>query len=80
MNGSVILQSPVLLVLYGIALVSSIICRFKKTGIVLPVTAAILVVGTSAYALLAGVSYLETAIAIAVFLIVGLAGKKEEAL
>ena len=74
MNESVILGNPLLLVLYGLALAISVYDKWKPTGIILPVLSALIVVGTSAYAILLGASLFETAAAVMVFLFVQLIG------
>ena len=80
MSESVILSSPLLLVLYGIALGLTVYDNLKKTGMILPVLSAFIAVGASVYALLSGASLYEVAAAVSIILIVLLAGawrKKE---
>ena len=79
MSGSVILNSPIMLILYGIALALCLFDIRKKTGFLLPFLSALIVVGTSAYALLSGAGLFETASVIAVFLLLNLPKKGEEA-
>lgn len=77
MSESVIFSSPILLILYGVALVITLFERRKRTGAVLPWVAAILVMGTSGLAVVMGASLLETAAVIVVFIIVHLIRPKE---
>ena len=70
MSESVIFNSPILLVLYGIALALVLFNLKNRTGAVLTYVSAALVVGTSAYAILLGASLWETAIVIVIFLLI----------
>ena len=72
MSEIVILNSPLLLLLYGLALAVNIFDLVKKTGGILPVLSACLVVGTSAYALLLGAGFYEVATVILAFLLLNL--------
>ena len=78
MTGSVILSSPLLLILYGIALGLSVYDMIKKTGFLLPVLSALLVVSVSAYALLHGAGLFEIAAAATLFLVVQLIGLRRD--
>ena len=77
MSDCVILTSPVLLALYGLALALTLFEKWRRTGPVLPWVAAILVMVTSGLSLVMGASLLETATVIVVFLIVNLIGQRE---
>ena len=70
MSESVIFNSPILLVLYGIALALVLFNLKNRTGAVLTYVSAALVVCSSAYALLLGASLWETAVVIVVFLLI----------
>lgn len=72
MSEIIILNSPLLLLLYGLALALNLFDLVKKTGMVLPVLSACLVVGTSAYALLLGAGLYEVATVIIAFLLLNL--------
>ena len=80
MNESMILSSPLILCLYGVALAMCAVGLFIKRSAVLLFVSALIAAGTSVYALLSGASYYETAAAVGVFLLLNLAGngsKKE---
>lgn len=77
MSESVIFNSPLIVVCYGIALALSLIgLIYKDMGRVLAVVSAIAVVGTTVYALLLGAALSEAAIIIIIFLLIELAGVK----
>ena len=77
MSESVILVSPLLIALYGLALVLTLIEKRLRTGSVLPWAAAILVMVTAGLSLVMGASLRETAAVIVLFIIVNLTGLKE---
>ena len=70
MSESVIFNSPILLVLYGISLALVLFNMKNRTGAVLTYVSAALTIGASAYALLLGASLWETAIVMVVFLLI----------
>ncbi len=72
MSESVIFNSPILLALYGIALVLIVYDLRNRTGAVLPYLSAAIVLGTSAYALIIGASLFETAAVICIFILINL--------
>ena len=72
MSESVILSSPLLLILYGLALAVNLFDIVKKTGFFLPVLSAFLTVGTTAYALILGAEPGEAATVLMVFLLLNL--------
>ena len=75
MAESVIFNSPLLLILYGVALAVAIFeLVTKTTGYVLPLLSLAIVVGASIYALLIGASLFEIAIILMVFMLISLAG------
>lgn len=78
MSESVIFGSPILMVLYGLALAVTIFEKVKRTGAVLPWIAAIIVMVTSGLAIVMGASLQETAAVIVLFIIVNLMKLKEE--
>ena len=72
---SIIIHSPLLLILYGVALALNIVAlKIKATGYVLPLLSAAIVAGASAFALLLGAQLLEILAVVLVFLIVNLFG------
>ena len=77
MQHSIIFTSPLLMILYGVALVITLLEKRMRTGAVLPWMAAILVMTASGLMLILGASLMETASAIVFFLIIGLIGQKE---
>lgn len=77
MSESVILVSPLLIALYGLALVLTLVEKRLRTGGVLPWAAAILVMVTAGLSLVMGASLRETAAVIVLFIIVNLTGLKE---
>lgn len=77
MSESVILVSPLLIALYGLALVLTLVEKRLRTGSVLPWVAAILVMVTAGLSLVMGASLRETAAVIVLFIIVNLTGLKE---
>ena len=77
MSESVILVSPLLIALYGVALALTLIEKRLRTGAVLPWAAAILVMVTAGLSLVMGASLKETAAVIVLFIIVNLTGLKE---
>ena len=79
MENLVILNTPLLLVLYGLALVLVLFELFSKlTGYVLPIIAFVIVVGTTIYALLLGAQLLEVAIFVTIFLLINLFGARRK--
>ena len=74
MSESIIFNSPILLALYGIALVLVVYDLRNRSGAILPYLSAAIVVATSAYALILGAGLIETAAVMTAFLIVNLAG------
>ena len=77
MSESVIFNSPILIVLYGIALAVTLFEKRNRTNAVLSWAAAILVLGTSGFAMILGASYLETAAVVVLFLMIQLMRPKE---
>ena len=77
MQHSIIFTSPLLMILYGVALVITLLEKRMRTGAVLPWIAAILVMTASGLMLILGASLMETASAIVLFLIISLIGQKE---
>lgn len=69
---SVILTTPLLVVLYAVALIFGLIGLKKQAGMVAPSLSVILCLLTSGYALLKGASLFEVAIVLLVFLAVNL--------
>lgn len=78
MSESIILSSPLLIALYGAALVLTLFGKLKRTGAVLPWVSAALVAGTSALSVLMGASLRETAAVIVLFILIHLIGPKED--
>ena len=77
MNESVILQTPLALVLFGIALALCLFDRhYKATGGVVTLISTALAVGATVYALLMGASLVECATVLMVFLLANM-GVKE---
>ena len=75
MEQSVILTSPLLLCLYGLALALVIIeLVHKATGFVLPLLGFVVVVAATTYAVLLGASLYEAAIPVMGFLLLSLLG------
>ena len=73
MTDSVILNSPIILILYGVALVILIVgLIWRKTGFIMPVLSAALAVCASAYAVISGAALFEVATVIMIFLAVNL--------
>ena len=72
MSESVIFNSSLILMLYGLALAIDLIGLIKKTGLFLPVLSGFIVVGTTAYALLNGAGLYEAAFVILIFLLINL--------
>lgn len=70
MSESVIFNSPILLVLYGISLALVLFNMKNRTGAVLTYVSSALTVCSSAYALLLGANLWETAIVIVIFLLI----------
>ena len=70
MSESVIFNSPILLVLYGISLALVLFNMKNRAGAVLTYVSAALTVCSSAYALLLGANLWETAIVIVIFLLI----------
>ena len=77
MQHSIIFTSPLLMILYGVALAITLFEKRMRTGAVLPWIAAILVMTASGLMLILGASLMETASAIVLFLIISLIGQKE---
>lgn len=70
---SVIFSSPLLLVLYGVAILMCIFDLIKRdSGYIFPMLSAAIFVGTTIYALLLGAGYAEISIVILVFLALNL--------
>lgn len=80
MRDSVIFNSPILIVLYGIALTISLSEKRNKESAVLAWVAAFLIVGTSGLSVILGASLLETAAVIVLFIIIQLIKLKGEEL
>ena len=72
MSESIIFNSPILLALYGIALVLVVYDLRNRSGAILPYLSAAIVMGTSAYALIIGASLFETAAVICIFILINL--------
>ena len=77
MDESVILNSPILIALYGIALAVTVFAKIKKAGAFWAWAAAIIVMGTSALALVFGAGLVETATVIVIFIIINIIRPKE---
>ncbi len=70
---SVILSSPILLVLYILSLLLSLYDVVRKTsGYVFPLLSALVFTGTTAYALILGAGFEETGLVVLIFLAVNL--------
>jgi len=69
---SIILSSPLLAVLYAIALIFSIAGLKKPSGAILPSVSIVICLLTTGYAILKGASIFEIAIVLLVFLAVNL--------
>ena len=78
MSESVIFNSPILIVLYGIALAVTLFEKVNRTGAVSAWIAAMLVVGASTLSVIMGASLVETAAIIVLFIIINLIKKKGE--
>ena len=79
MDNLVILNSPLLLILYGVALAMVIFELITKTtGYVLPLIAFAIVIGATIYALLIGAGLFEVAIVILVFLLLNMFGARRK--
>lgn len=72
MSESVIFNSPFLLFLYGAAFFLWLFGEKAENRHILPVCAAFIVVGTTAYAILSGAELWEAALVLLVFLTLGL--------
>ena len=72
MSESVIIHTPLLLILYGLALALNLFDLVKRTGFLLPVLSAFIAVGASALALLSGASLYETGTVLLIFILVNL--------
>lgn len=72
MSESIIFNSPILLALYGIALVLVVYDLRNRSGAILPYLSAAIVMGTSAYALIIGASLFETAAVLCIFILINL--------
>ena len=72
MSESIIFNSPIILVLYGVALLLLVYDLRNRTGAVLPYLSAAIVMGTSAYALVIGALLFETAAVICIFILINL--------
>jgi len=76
---SVIFNSPLLLVLYGIALALALIeLKIKATGYVMPIISFAIAVGTSIYAILLGAGLFEIAIPLVILLLLNLFGARRK--
>lgn len=70
---SIIFASPVLLIMYGVAILICIFDLIKRaSGYVFPILSAAIFVGATVYAFLLGASYEEVGIVILVFLALNL--------
>ena len=72
MSGSVILGSPLFLLLYGLALAVNLFGLAKKAGFLCLILSAVLVIGTSAWALLLGAGLYEIVTVFLIFLLINL--------
>lgn len=73
MTDSLLLNSPLILICYGIALFLCVFELFKRSsGYVIPIISACVSIATTAYALVAGISATEAIIVILIFLILHL--------
>lgn len=79
MGNLIIINSPLILVLYGIALALVLFELFTKlTGYVLPIIAFMIVIGTTIYSLLIGAQLFEVAIYVMIFLLINLFGARRK--
>ena len=78
MSESVIIHTPLLLILYGLALALNLFDLVKRTGFLLPVLSAFIAVGASALALLYGASLYETGTVLLIFILINLKPLREE--
>ena len=79
MENLIIINSPLILVLYGIALALVLFELFTKlTGYVLPLIAFMIVIGTTIYSLLIGAQLFEVAIYVMIFLLLNLFGARRK--
>ena len=79
MDNTIIFNSPLLLILYAIALALALFELFtKKTGFILPIISFAIVIGTTIYALILGTELLEAAIIIFVFLLINMFGARRK--
>lgn len=79
MGNIIIINSPLILVLYGIALALVLFELFTKlTGYVLPIIAFMIVIGTTIYSLLIGAQLFEVAIYVMIFLLINLFGARRK--
>lgn len=70
---SVILSSPLLLVLYDVAMLICIFDLIKRvTGYIFPILSAVIFVATTVYAILLGAGYVEVSIVVLIFLALNL--------
>ena len=72
MSESVIFQSPLFLLIYGIALAVNLLGLTKKAGFVWLILSALLVIAASAFALLAGAGLYEIVTVLLIFLLINL--------
>ena len=72
MSESVILQSPLFLLIYGLALAVNLFGLMKKAGFVWLILSALLVITASAFALLAGAGLYEIVTVLLIFLLINL--------
>ena len=79
MTDSVIFNSPHFLILYGAALALCLFGLKKRTGAVTLFLSALIVVATSAFAILGGAALFEVAAVVAVFLILAVSVKGGDA-
>ena len=77
MSESVIFNSPLLLMLYGLALAANLLGLSKKTGFFLPVFSACIAVVATALALLHGASLYEAVLVLLIFLLINLRAFRE---
>ena len=79
MIDSVIFNSPLLLILYGIALALALIeLKIKATGFAMPLISFAIAVGTSIYAVLLGAPLFEVAIPLVILLLLNLFGARRK--
>ena len=72
MSESVIFNTPILIVLYGIALAVTLFAKLNRTGAVLTWAGAFMVAGASALSLIMGAGLTETAAVVCLFLAIHL--------